>query len=190
MCRAPEPGGADDPRSTVVGVADVRIQRWGPDDLWLLRRANTAQMTRFLVAAETEDQVESRHAKYLRNWETGEARMYRIVADGEDAGGIGWWSSQWLEEPVHETGWFVLPEHQGRGIASAAVALVVADARAHGTYPLLAAFPSVDNVASNALCARTGFTLRGTDEAEFRGAMLRCNVWVLDLRGAEPTGSR
>ncbi|WP_052436532.1 GNAT family N-acetyltransferase [Georgenia sp. SUBG003] len=163
-------------------MSDVRIERWGPDDLWLLRRANSAEMTRYLVASETDDELENRHAKYLRHWETGEARMFRIVADGQDAGGIGWWSTRWLDEPVHETGWFVLPELQGRGIAAAAVALVVADVRAHGTHPLLTAFPSVENAASNALCARTGFALRGTDEAEFRGAMLRCNAWVLDLR--------
>jgi RimJ/RimL family protein N-acetyltransferase len=170
-------------------VTDVRLERWGADDLWLLRRANTAEMTRFLVAAETEDEIENRHARYLRYRETGEARMYRIVADGEDAGGIGWWSTRWHDEPVHETGWFVLPEQQGRGVASAAVALVVADARAHGTHPTLVAFPGVENAASNRLCARSGFTLRGTDEAEFRGAMLRCNVWVLDLR-TEPAAPR
>lgn len=173
---------------SVPVVTDVLIERWETGDLWLLRRANSAEMTRFLVAPETEEDLGKRHARYLRYWETGEARMFRIVADGESVGGIGWWSTQWRGEAVHETGWFVLPERQGRGIASASVALVTADARAHGTHPLLAAFPSVENVASNKVCARAGFELRGTEEAKFRGAMLRCNVWTFDLRAGGGEG--
>jgi RimJ/RimL family protein N-acetyltransferase len=164
-------------------MESVRIEPWRSGDLWLLQRANTAEMTRFLNAAETAEEVEKRHAKYLRYWETGEARMFRIVADDEPVGGIGWWTTEWQGRPMHETGWFVLPERQGRGIASAAVALVIADARTNGSHQLLAAFPGEANVASNRLCARAGFKLRGTDEAEFRGAMLRCNVWTFDLRG-------
>lgn len=160
----------------------VRIEPWHPDDLWLLHRANTAEMTRFLGAAESAEDVEKRHAKYLRHWETGEARMFRVVAGDEAVGGVGWWSSRWRDEAVHETGWFVLPEGQGRGIASAAVDLVVADVRELGVHPLLAAFPSRENEASNRLCARTGFQLRDTAEEEFRGALMRLNVWILELR--------
>lgn len=159
----------------------VRIEPWQADDLWLLQRANTAEMTRYLGAPESPEQVEKRHAKYLHHWETGEARMYRVMAGEEAVGGIGWWSSRWQDEAVHETGWFVLPEHQGHGFASAAVGLVVADAREHGVHPLLGAFPSVENEASNRLCARTGFQLRGTEEEEFRGVLLRLNVWMLEL---------
>lgn len=167
----------------------VRIEPWQTDDLWLLHRANTAEMTRFLGAAETAEDVEKRHAKYLRNWETGEARMYRVVAGEEAVGGIGWWSSRWRDDDVHETGWFVLPERQGRGIASAAVGLVVADAREHGVHPMLAAFPSVENEASNRVCARAGFRLRGAAEEEFRGVLLRLNVWMLELRAGGPEGA-
>jgi RimJ/RimL family protein N-acetyltransferase len=164
----------------------VRIEPWQSADLWLLQRANTAEMTRFLGAAESAEDVEKRHAKYLRLWESGEARMFRIVVGDEAVGGIGWWSSEWDGKAVHESGWFVLPERQGRGIASAALELVVADARKHGMHPLLAAFPSVENVASNRVCARAGFELVDTEKEEFRGVLLHLNVWALDLRA---TGS-
>jgi len=160
----------------------VQIEPWHSGDLWLLQRANTAEMTRFLGAAESAEDVEKRHAKYLRNWESGEARMFRIVVGDEAVGGIGWWSSEWDGKAVHESGWFVLPERQGRGIASAALGLVVADARKHGVHRLLAAFPSVENVASNRVCARAGFHLVGTEDEEFRGVLLHLNVWTLDLR--------
>lgn len=72
-------------------------------------------------------------------------------------------------------------EAQGRGHAAAAVRLVVDDAREHGRFPLLTALPSADNLASNALCATTGFTVRGQDDIVFRGTHLHVTVWGVDL---------
>jgi RimJ/RimL family protein N-acetyltransferase len=48
------------------------------------------------------------------------------------------------------------------------------------------AFPSVENVASNALCRKLGFTLLGDAEFEYpagSGISMRCNDWRLDLAG-------
>ncbi|MCS5734072.1 GNAT family N-acetyltransferase [Herbiconiux daphne] len=164
-------------------MAEVHIEPWADGDRWLLDRANTPEMTDHLGRPETIDELDQRHAKYLRYWQSGEARMFRIVRGDEPLGGIGWWSSRWGEVDVHETGWFVLPEAQGRGVASAAVQLVIGDARSRAEHDLLIACPEVGNVASNALCARSGFTLRGTEELPFRGTTLHTNVWGLDLRG-------
>jgi len=84
---------------------------------------------------------------------------------------------------VYETGWFVLPAFQGRGIATAATALVVDQVRAEQRHRFLHAFPSVENAASNAVCRKLGFTL--LEEAiafEFPpGNVLRCNDWRLDV---------
>ena len=162
-------------------MAQVSLARWSDDDLALLRAGNAPGMTAHLGGPETEAQVLDRHQRYQRYWETGEARMFRIVADGDPVGAVGWWSTTWRGTDVHETGWFVVPGAQGHGHAAAAVRLVVDDAREHGRFPLLTAFPSVDNLASNALCATTGFTVRGREDIEFRGAHLHVTVWGVDL---------
>lgn len=160
---------------------DVGLVRWSPDDLPLLRAGNTPEMTAHLGGPESDAQVEDRHARYLRYGETGEARMFRIEAAEDAVGAIGWWSTTWRDLPVHETGWFVLPAAQGRGHAARSVSLVLDDVRSHGTHPVLMAFPSERNIASNALCAAAGFTLRGQDDLVFRGTALHVRAWGIDL---------
>lgn len=82
----------------------------------------------------------------------------------------------------YETGWSVLPEFQGRGIANAATLEVVAKAQADGGRRHLHAFPSVDNAASNAVCRKAGFTLLGAFDFEYPpGNTMRCNDWFVDL---------
>ena len=100
------------------------------------------------------------------------------------AGSIGYWEKEWQDEQVWETGWSVLPEFQGHGIASRATASVVERARAEGKHRYINAFPSVDNGPSNAICQKTGFTLMGSFDFEYPpGHPLRCNDWRLDLFG-------
>ena len=100
---------------------------------------------------------------------------------GPAAGTIGVWESRPTGEPIHETGWMVLPEFQGRGIASAALALLLERARAEPRLNRIHAFPAVTNGASNGLCRKFGFELGGEREFEFRGQTLRCNHWELDV---------
>jgi RimJ/RimL family protein N-acetyltransferase len=159
----------------------ISLRPWANGDLPLLYRANEPQMTEHLGGPETEQQVIDRHVKYLRMWREGTARWFAIELDGEPVGGIGWWDSEWDAQPVHETGWFVVPEAQGKGVARGAVPLLIADVRDHGRLAMLTAYPSVQNVASNALCDSAGFRLIGEDEAPFRGMTLVFNVWGLDL---------
>lgn len=99
----------------------ITLTRWGPDDLPVLERANTPEMTRHLGGPETDEQVRERHARYLRLNETKEASMFRIDVDGVPAGGIGYWQAEHDGEPAFETGWNVLPEWQGRGVAKVAL---------------------------------------------------------------------
>jgi RimJ/RimL family protein N-acetyltransferase len=40
----------------------------------------------------------------------------------------------------------------------------------------------VGNAPSNAICRKLGFTLLGPHDFEYRGTVLRCNDWRLDLR--------
>ncbi|WP_431072461.1 GNAT family N-acetyltransferase [Microbacterium phyllosphaerae] len=164
-------------------MQNLTLRRWSADDLGLLRIANTPEMTAHLNGVETEEQLVERNERYLRLWRAGEARMFVIQDEHHrELGSIGFWHADWRGEPAFEAGWFVVPEAQGRGVASRALQLLTEDVRAHrGDRRLLVAFPSVTNPGSNGVCRRNGFTLAGTFSAPFRGAELTMNEWVLLL---------
>jgi RimJ/RimL family protein N-acetyltransferase len=165
-------------------MASTSLRLSSDADLPLLRQANTPEMTAHLNGPETEQQLIARHERYLRHVASGESRLFVIVDGGHPVGSIGYWKTDWRDQPAFETGWFVLPEAQGRGIASAALAAVVPDAREHrDERRMLTAFPGVDNPASNGVCRRNGFTLVGTLTELFREKELTMNEWVLDLSG-------
>ncbi|MGW7637855.1 GNAT family N-acetyltransferase [Streptomyces decoyicus] len=166
-------------------LSRVRIEPWTAADLDLLRRTNAPEMTAHLGGPETEEQLLARHARYLDL--RGAGQMFRIVLDPEGAvaGSIGFWEREQQGEKVYETGWGVLPEFQGRGIAVAAAREVIAAARAEGRHRSLHAFPSVEHAASNAVCRKAGFALVGERAFEYpKGHMMRSNEWRLDLTAA------
>ncbi|MFJ4225224.1 GNAT family N-acetyltransferase [Microbacterium sp. NPDC089695] len=165
----------------------LTLRPWSDDDLPMLRAANSAAMTAHLNGPESAQQVDERHARYLGLVDPAEARMLVIDdAEGQALGAIGYWAVEWRGEPAFETGWFVLPQAQGRGVASAALALLIDIAREHrGARRHLVAFPGVDNAASNGVCRRNGFQLVGSFEEQFRGADLAVNEWALDLGAAD-----
>lgn len=160
----------------------VRLVPWSADDLSLLRRINTPPMRRHVGGPETDEQVEARHQRYLA-LEGGQ--MFRIELPGGDAAGsVAFWSRLWHGEPVYEAGWNVLPEFQGRGVATAAGRAVIATAREDGRHRWLHAFPSVANAASNAVCRKIGFVLIGETDFEYPpGRFMRSNDWRYDLGG-------
>lgn len=160
---------------------DVTLTRWGEDDFPVLERGNTPEMTRFLGGPETPEQLRDRHARFLRLWDEGTARMFRIDVDGVAAGGIGWWDVDHGGSPAYETGWNVFPEWQGRGVAGAALRALIRRIAAEGTRSLLVAYPGADNAASNALCARAGFAHTGSGSMAWRGGQLAFHTWVLDM---------
>jgi RimJ/RimL family protein N-acetyltransferase len=172
----------------------VRIEPWAKGDLPLLERLlGDPAMMAHLGGPESREQIAARHDRYLQLANTPGDRMFTIVdqASGEAVGSVGYWTRDWDDAQVYETGWSVLPEWQGRGIARRGTTLAIERARRDGIHPLMYAFPSVDNAPSNALCRRLGFTLVETREFEYPpGHLLQCNVWELDLqlgpqRGAE-----
>ncbi|MEU5098799.1 GNAT family N-acetyltransferase [Streptomyces sp. NPDC020996] len=159
----------------------VRLEGWGEGDLWLLRRINSPEMTEHLGGPESEEKLLDRHRRYL---ELDSGRMYRVMlADsGETVGSIGFWERAWRGGAVWETGWGVLPEFQGRGLAARAARAVVQEARAAGGPRWLHAFPSVEHAASNAVCRRAGFTLLGPVDFEYpKGHWITSNDWRIDL---------
>jgi RimJ/RimL family protein N-acetyltransferase len=74
------------------------------------------------------------------------------------------------------------PPFHGRGLASAALGLLLDGAREEPRFEQLHAWPAVANAASNALCRRFGFELLGEEDGGYRDAPLRVNHWVLTLR--------
>jgi RimJ/RimL family protein N-acetyltransferase len=169
-----------------VRARGITLRPWQAGDVCILHRSNTLAMTEHVGGPESDEAVEARQLRYMRMWQTGEARMFAIIesrngADEESVGGVGWWLTTWHDQPVYEAGWSVVPEAQGRGIAKAAVALLIADARSHAERRLLTAFPSIENAPSNSVCASAGFRNHGVESFPFRATTLTVNAWALDL---------
>lgn len=163
----------------------VQLRPYEDRDLWLLRRLlGDPAMTVHLGGPETNEALVARHERYLASDGTTE-ELFTVLAGPDQiaAGWVGYWAAFWRGEDVWECGWHVLPEFQGRGVATAAVHTVLDRVRERGTRRAIYAFPSVDNVASNALCRTLGFHLIGQTEVEYpKGSMMRSNEWRMDLR--------
>jgi RimJ/RimL family protein N-acetyltransferase len=103
-----------------------------------------------------------------------------VTADGTAAGAVSLWDHEWEGETIYEIGWMVLPEHQGRGLASTGVAEALRRADEAARWRVLHAFPATTNAPSNALCHKHGFALRGPIDYTHRERTLRVNHWVRD----------
>ena len=165
--------------------SSVQIKPWAAGDLPLLEQLmGDPAMMAHLGGPESREQIATRHERYLRLAQTAGDRMFTIVdaASGEAVGSVGYWTREWHDAAVYETGWSVLPKWQGRGIARMGTALAVERAKADGIHRFMHAFPAVDNAPSNAICRRLGFTLVEACEFEYPpGNVLHCNDWRLDL---------
>jgi RimJ/RimL family protein N-acetyltransferase len=142
-------------------------------------------MMEHLGGPEGAEKIEERHGRFLGGGDES-AKMFKVVetATGESVGSVGYWERESHEGPVFETGWMVLPEFQGRGIATEATRQVIDLCRAERTHRYLYAYPSVENEPSNAICRKLGFELVDDEEYEYpqgSGNILRCNDWRLDL---------
>jgi RimJ/RimL family protein N-acetyltransferase len=158
-------------------MSPIQLEPWADKDLGLLQQLNTPEIWAHLGGPETEEQVLKRHDRYLVI-ETGAGGMFTVTLDGVTAGSIGFWEREWQDETVYETGWNVLPEFQGKGVATAAAKAIVDRASAAGRHRWLHAYPSVDNPASNAICRKAGFTFAGEHDFEYpKGSFMRCNDW-------------
>jgi RimJ/RimL family protein N-acetyltransferase len=164
---------------------DVDIRQWAEGDLPLLERLlGDAEMTRHLGGPETAAQLRRRHERYLAMGDFDAGLMFVIVVGPErtPVGSVGYWEREGHEQTVWETGWSVLPEFQGMGVASRGTALAIEHARAGGRHRFMHAYPSVDNAPSNAICRKLGFTLIEVADFEYPpGNPMRCNDWRLDL---------
>ncbi|MFE6965344.1 GNAT family N-acetyltransferase [Agromyces sp. NPDC057679] len=164
----------------------VELHPWSEGDLDLLRRANTPELMDWVGGVETDEQVQARHERYLRLAREGRGQQFRITIAGhpEGVGIVGYWQHEWRGAPALESGWSVESAYRGRGIAPAAVRLMLEAARSAGETLPVHAYPSIDNPASNAVCRKAGFTLLGEEDFEVGGGVLRTNDWVAELAHA------
>ena len=164
---------------------NVSLEPWEAGDEPLLHKLlGDPAMMEHLGGAESPEKIADRHQRYLTLPEGD--RMFKIVSDdGEAVGSVGYWQTEHHNEPVYETGWFVLPAFQGRGIATAATRQAIELAAAERRNRWIHAFPSVTNPASNAICRKLGFELVEADmEFEYpKGHLLVVNDWRLELVG-------
>lgn len=165
-------------------MATVALRPWGEEDLALLAKLNAPEMMEHLGGSETEEQVLRRHRRYVEDAGLPVVRIFKIILEppSVSVGNVVYWERPWHGVLVWESGWSVLPEYQGKGIAGRAVGLLVERARSEGKHRFMHAFPSLANAASNALCRKLGFSL--VEECDFEyppGHIMRCNDWKLDL---------
>jgi RimJ/RimL family protein N-acetyltransferase len=142
------------------------------------------EMMLHIGGARQEADVRASHKRRLALMEKGEALMYKIVTDesAEVLGTIGIWRIDWKGPQTYEMGWFVLPEHQGKGIATQAARLIIAQARSNPDVRYIHAYPTVSNVASNAIARKIEMENQGEFDNEGFAGVLRCNDWRIDLR--------
>jgi RimJ/RimL family protein N-acetyltransferase len=165
----------------------VTLRPWADGDFPLLERLmGDPTMMVYLGGPESPEKLQKRHARYRRIATTGEGQMFTIeIGTGLQpvpVGAIGYWETEWQAQPIWETGWSVLPEFQGQGIATLALHATINHLRGNGTYRLLHAYPSIENAPSNAICRKAGFTRVGSEDFEYPpGTWMQCNVWQFEL---------
>ena len=171
----------------VPGASEVGLRAWTDADLPLLRGllGDPAMMTH-LGGPESEEKLLERHARYLVTDGTGKGRVFVITTGAErtPAGWVGYWQTTWHAEPAWETGWSVLPEFQGRGLATRGASLAMEVLAGEGKHRYVYAFPAVANGPSNGVCAKLGMEMVGSESLEYppgSNLWMECAVWRREL---------
>jgi RimJ/RimL family protein N-acetyltransferase len=128
--------------------------------------------------------IEAKVARDVQQAAADTAWIKMIIPDGSVpevvAGSVALWSHEVSGTPMSEIGWMVLPEFQGRGMAKAAVRMLLALARERDRWGLIHAFPAITNAPSNSVCRSAGFRFVGEQETTFAGRIFRTNHWVIN----------
>jgi RimJ/RimL family protein N-acetyltransferase len=164
----------------------VSLRPYADGDMWILEQTlGDPRLMVHLNGPESPEKILERHRRFVAmSADPRLGRMFTVLVGASAAGNVGYWETDWDGEKVWETGWFVLPGFQGRGVATEATRLligVVSMLEGHGS---LVATPSVSNAPSNAIAKRLNFALIREVDSEYppgSGKHLRCNVWRLAL---------
>lgn len=156
----------------------ITLRPWANEDLWLLHETlGSPEVMAYLGGIESAEQIQQRHLRYLSSRD-----MFTVWEGDAVVGSVGFWEKTWRGEEIYESGWMILPQYAGHGLATRAALAVVSLAREEQKHRKLHAFPNVENAASNAVCRKAGFTNMGESTFEYPvGHWMRCNDWCIDL---------
>lgn len=146
-------------------------------------------MTQHIGGPESPEKISKRLELYCRDSSVSNIHMFVIVLMPEKTGigSVGYWEREWRGQLIWEGGWRIVPDFQGKGIASKAIAFIIERARAERKHRYLHAFPSIQNDPSNAICRKMGFVLQEEVDFEYPpGRWVRSNDWCLDLFSNAP----
>lgn len=171
--------------ATVAVMPEITLEPWSDRGYDVLAALNSPELTEHLGGPESPEQLGRRHQRYLNPAGAADGHMFLISEAGEAGtpiGSIGYWPRQWNGQLIYETGYGILPEYQGQGLAAKALTQCAAHAAHHGSAEWLHAFPSIHHPASNAVCRKAGFELTGECDFEYPpGTPIRVNDWRLSL---------
>ena len=167
-----------EPRFTLRDVEPTDV------DVYTRFRCDPVMMAE-LGGPRPAEEIPAKVAQDVETARSGQGWILMVVPEGSDdvAGSVVLWSNAGHGHPYSEIGWMVLPEHQGRGLAKAAVRRVLDRARDDGRWGLVHAYPGVANGPSNGVCRSLGFTLLGQETINFADTAFAANHWVVDPRG-------
>lgn len=162
----------------------LELHEYVDSDLPLSRQLETDErVMHHLGGAFTRAAVRQNHRRRLRSVAVRAAWYFTIHPEDVECavGTIGVWPSSCNGADLNEIGWMVLPAFQGRGYATAATRLVLERAKFEQRWRIVHAFPAVNNIASNAICCRLGFTLLGTVRLSYRNQTHLANDYGVEL---------
>jgi RimJ/RimL family protein N-acetyltransferase len=178
-----------------VVAADVTLRPWSEDDTdALIARINDADVAIFLDLVPqpyTPEDAREWFAISAEGWGAGTSASFGIHAHGIDGavGGIGLRFLGDLDEGGAEVGYWVGAEARGRGVATAATRAAARWAfEAVPSLERLQLRAAVENVASNRVAEKAGFTREGVLRAQRFNARLgrRVDFVMWSLLREEP----
>lgn len=161
----------------------MELREYIEDDYWLTEALESdPEVMSELGGPNSPESMREAHAKRLASaLKVGWWLVIVPEPGSPGVGTIGIWESEWQGEKVHEAGWMVLPAHQGKGNAGAALEILLGMARDDPSFTLVHAFPGASNEPSNGLCKKLGFEFIEAAEITYRERSLSCNHWAIPV---------
>ncbi|OJF13410.1 hypothetical protein BG844_15345 [Couchioplanes caeruleus subsp. caeruleus] len=160
----------------------MRLRPYAEEDLRLTQRLESdPRVVGHLGGAGDGAHADRVHRRRIAAVADGDLFFTILIGDPEEpAGIIAVWRAEFAGEQVHELGAMLLPDHQARGVAGRAFALLLPYVLDRGVR-MLHAFPAVSNKPSNAILDKLGFTRGEECDLDYEGRPLRCAHWVREL---------
>jgi RimJ/RimL family protein N-acetyltransferase len=172
-----------------VAEEEMKLRNITTDDLSLYESLHCdSRMMAHLGGPWPKEKMTEKLRRDLGLVKAGTAWVFKVIPDEDSdraAGSVCIWENNWRGENINEIGWMILPQFQGRGLATEAVRALLDKARSEGRWDVIHAFPSTTNLPSNAICRKTRFSLVEECELEWAGHTLLCNHWRLDVRSLQ-----